>query len=60
MLTTIDIATEGYGFMMAFDNLAWVPFLYCLQGKFLLNHPQEWSRLALVGFFVINREFPKE
>ncbi|XP_059163052.1 delta(14)-sterol reductase TM7SF2-like isoform X2 [Physella acuta] len=35
ILTTMDIIHDGFGFMLAFGDLAWVPFLYCLQPRFL-------------------------
>merc|ERR1740115_662702 len=28
ILTTMDITTDGFGFMLAFGDLAWVPFTY--------------------------------
>ena len=40
LLTTMDIATEGFGFMLSFGNLAWVPFTYSLQARYLVDHPQ--------------------
>lgn len=36
----MDITHEGFGFMLAFGDLAWVPFTYSLQAQFLLYHPQ--------------------
>jgi hypothetical protein len=32
ILTTMDIVHDGLGFMLVFGDLAWVPFLYSLQG----------------------------
>ena len=37
--TTWDIAHEHYGWMLAFWNLAGVPFLYCLQALYLCHAP---------------------
>jgi len=31
ILTTMDITTDGFGFMLAFGDLTWVPFTYSLQ-----------------------------
>ena len=31
ILTTMDITTDGFGFMLAFGDLTWVPFIYTLQ-----------------------------
>ena len=35
ILTTMDITTDGFGFMLAFGDLAWVPFTYSLQARVL-------------------------
>lgn len=40
ILTTMDIKTEGFGFMLAFGDLTWVPFVYSLQARYLVDHPQ--------------------
>jgi hypothetical protein len=46
ILTTMDITTDGFGFMLAFGDLAWVPFTYSLQARFLVDHPQVGGRAA--------------
>ncbi|CAE6396224.1 unnamed protein product [Rhizoctonia solani] len=39
ILTTMDITTDGFGFMLAFGSLAWVPLTYSLQARYLaFNH----------------------
>ncbi|XP_012413150.1 delta(14)-sterol reductase TM7SF2 isoform X2 [Trichechus manatus latirostris] len=40
VLTTMDITHDGFGFMLVFGDLAWVPFTYSLQAQFLVHHPQ--------------------
>lgn len=41
ILSTMDIAFDGFGFMLAFGDLTWVPFLYTLQSKYAVyNAPQ--------------------
>ena len=40
ILTTMDITTDGFGFMLAFGDLAWVPFTYSLQARYLVDYPQ--------------------
>jgi len=37
ILTTMDITTDGFGFMLAFGDLAWVPFTYSLQARYLAS-----------------------
>lgn len=39
-LTMMDIVHDGFGFMLCFGDLAWVPFIYTLKCKFLLHFPQ--------------------
>jgi Delta14-sterol reductase len=41
VLTTMDITSDGFGFMLAFGDLAWVPFTYSLQAKYLVDHAQQ-------------------
>jgi hypothetical protein len=31
ILTTMDVTSDGFGFMLAFGDLAWVPFTYSIQ-----------------------------
>lgn len=39
ILTTMDITTDGFGFMLAVGDLVWVPFVYSLQARFLAFSP---------------------
>lgn len=50
-LTMMDIVTDGFGFMLSFGDLGWVPTLYVLQAKFLLLYPQ-WHSNAYLAFCV--------
>lgn len=47
ILSTMDIVQDGFGFMLAFGDLAWVPFTYSLQARYLADHPVELSPLHL-------------
>ena len=51
ILTTMDIIHDGFGFMLVFGDLVWVPFLYCLQTKYLAenNYNLYWYYLAAIG-----------
>mmetsp|Transcript_30161 Transcript_30161/g.39733 ORF Transcript_30161/g.39733 Transcript_30161/m.39733 type:complete len:486 (+) Transcript_30161:53-1510(+) len=49
ILTTMDITTDGFGFMLAFGDLAWVPFTYSLQARYLVDHDPGLSHVALAG-----------
>ncbi|XP_062341661.1 delta(14)-sterol reductase TM7SF2 [Osmerus eperlanus] len=63
VLTTMDIVHDGFGFMLAFGDLAWVPFVYSLQAAFLVIHPQTLTPLKAtaivalngVGYFIFRR-----
>lgn len=37
ILTTMDITTDGFGYMLAFGDLSWVPFIYSLQARYLVD-----------------------
>ncbi|AMD22109.1 HGL231Wp [Eremothecium sinecaudum] len=39
VLTMMDIVTDGFGFMLAFGDLALVPFTYSLQARYLSVSP---------------------
>uniref|UniRef100_A0A673I5I1 Delta(14)-sterol reductase TM7SF2 n=1 Tax=Sinocyclocheilus rhinocerous TaxID=307959 RepID=A0A673I5I1_9TELE len=54
VLTTMDIVHDGFGFMLAFGDLAWVPFTYGLQAMFLVVHPQSLSTLGAAGIILLN------
>ncbi|ODA76909.1 hypothetical protein RJ55_07425 [Drechmeria coniospora] len=55
ILTTMDITTDGFGMMLAFGDLVWVPFVYSMQTRYLSVHPQSLgplgsaAMLSLVG-----------
>uniref|UniRef100_A0A8C4Q6G3 Delta(14)-sterol reductase TM7SF2 n=1 Tax=Eptatretus burgeri TaxID=7764 RepID=A0A8C4Q6G3_EPTBU len=53
LLSTMDIVREGFGFMLAFGDLAWVPFVYSLQGVFLLTHPRNLHWTAAILIFLL-------
>ena len=54
ILTTMDIVHDGFGLMLVFGDLVWVPFLYSLQARYALEHPQDWSTVALIAIFILN------
>ena len=47
ILTTMDITTDGFGFMLLFGDLAWVPFTYSVQARYLVKHDPHLSTTAL-------------
>ena len=52
-LTMIDITTDGFGFMLAFGDLCWVPFCYCLQSRYLALVEVNLSSIAVVTIISI-------
>ena len=56
----MDIITDGFGFMLAVGDLAWVPFVYSLQARYLVFHQVElgylWTALILglnvLGYYI--------
>lgn len=54
ILTTMDIVTDGFGFMLAFGDLVWVPFTYSLQARYLSLFPQDLSTPYLVLIVFLN------
>lgn len=53
ILTTMDITTDGFGFMLAFGDLAWVPFIYSIQSRYLVEHDAGLSHLALAAIVAL-------
>ncbi|ORX62955.1 ERG4/ERG24 ergosterol biosynthesis protein [Hesseltinella vesiculosa] len=43
VLTTMDITTDGFGFMLAFGLYSWVPLTYTLQARYLVDNPRDLS-----------------
>lgn len=60
ILTTMDITTDGFGLMLAFGDLVWVPFIYSIQARYLSVHPIVLGPLytvliiavQLLGFYI--------
>ncbi|KAM3469124.1 hypothetical protein MY5147_007292 [Beauveria neobassiana] len=60
ILTTMDITTDGFGMMLAFGDLVWVPFVYSQQTRYLSLHPLSLGPIGLtamlsligLGFFI--------
>ncbi|CAO3649346.1 unnamed protein product [Mucor hiemalis] len=53
ILTTMDITTDGFGFMLAFGNLCWVPMMYSLQARYLSDFPVDLSIPQVVAIVLI-------
>lgn len=53
ILTTMDITTDGFGFMLAFGDLAWVPFTYSLQARILAHASPALSTFAVLSLVAL-------
>ncbi|KAF8251840.1 ERG4/ERG24 ergosterol biosynthesis protein [Wilcoxina mikolae CBS 423.85] len=53
VLTTMDIATDGFGFMLSFGDLCWLPFVYSLQGRYLAMHPVDLGLAGIAGILAV-------
>ena len=41
VLTTMDVIMDGFGFMLSFGDLVWVPFIFSIQTRYLAVYPLE-------------------
>ena len=53
ILSTMDIIHDGFGYMLVLGDLAWVPFTYSLQARYLVDHPVELSMWAAGGIVAL-------
>lgn len=53
VLTMMDITMDGFGFMLAFGDLAWVPFIYANQARYLSVHPQTLGPYGIATMLAI-------
>jgi Delta14-sterol reductase len=54
ILTTMDITTDGFGYMLAFGDLAWVPFIYSLQARYLVENEPYLSIYQLIAISTLH------
>ena len=50
----MDITTDGFGFMLAIGDLAWVPFVYSLQARYLVFKQIELGPYQSAGIVALN------
>ena len=48
-LTMMDITTDGFGLMLAFGDLAWLPFLYSWEARYLAVYPLQLGWPGVLG-----------
>ncbi|KAF5390773.1 hypothetical protein D9757_004544 [Collybiopsis confluens] len=54
ILTTMDITSDGFGFMLSVGDLAWVPFVYSLQARYLVFRPRMIGPVATAAILAVN------
>jgi hypothetical protein len=54
LFTTMDITTDGFGFMLAIGDLTWVPFTYSLQARYLAFHHVELGPMRTAAVIGVN------
>lgn len=52
----MDLMHDGFGFMLAFGDLVWVPFTYSLQAYYLVSHPNPLSLPAVAAIITLKRK----
>ncbi|KAI4946503.1 Delta(14)-sterol reductase [Alternaria rosae] len=53
ILTTIDIIADGFGMMLSFGDLVWVPFTYSIQTRYLSNYPVDLGPVGIAGVLAV-------
>ncbi|KAF8445170.1 Delta(14)-sterol reductase [Terfezia claveryi] len=54
VLTTMDITTDGFGHMLVFGDLAWLPITYSIQTRYLALNPVHLGLLGVLAVLAIN------
>ncbi|KAL9009690.1 MAG: hypothetical protein Q9173_005304 [Seirophora scorigena] len=53
ILSTMDITTDGFGLMLAFGDLVWLPFIYSLQARYLAVYPVQLGLVGIAGVLAV-------
>jgi delta14-sterol reductase len=53
ILTTIDLIADGFGMMLSFGDLVWVPFTYSLQARYLSVYPVDLGFSGIVAVLTV-------
>lgn len=53
ILTTIDCTTDGFGYMLSFGDIVWVPFIYSMQCRYLAVYPLQLGLSGVAGVFAV-------
>ncbi|KAL8406172.1 hypothetical protein RB596_004862 [Gaeumannomyces avenae] len=53
VLTTLDIISDGFGMMLSFGDIVWVPLLHSQQMRYLSVHPVSLSPWGMAGVAIL-------
>ncbi|KAI6659310.1 hypothetical protein LOD99_14981 [Oopsacas minuta] len=53
VLSMMDITTDGFGYMLAFGDISWVPIVFSMHTRFLAFNPIELSTTMLAIIFAL-------
>ncbi|KAF6757146.1 C-14 sterol reductase [Ephemerocybe angulata] len=54
LFTTMDVTTDGFGFMLSVGDLVWIPFTFSLQARYLAFRHVELGALGVIGVISVN------
>lgn len=49
----MDIIDEGFGFMLAFGDISWVPIMYSMQAHYLVDNPVMITNLTIAAIVTL-------
>ncbi|TGZ85666.1 ERG4/ERG24 ergosterol biosynthesis protein [Ascodesmis nigricans] len=53
VLTTMDVIDDGFGYMLSFGDLCWLPMNYSLQARYLGMHPFVLGPWGIAGVLAV-------
>ncbi|KAJ7785646.1 ergosterol biosynthesis ERG4/ERG24 [Mycena metata] len=53
IFTQMDITSDGFGFMLSVGDLAWVPFVYSLQARYLVFTPVKLGAVRIAAILLV-------
>jgi delta14-sterol reductase len=53
ILTTMDIIQDGFGMMLSFGDLVWVPFTYTIQTRYLSVYPVDLGAKGVLAVIAV-------
>ncbi|KAG8812198.1 erg24, C-14 sterol reductase [Serendipita sp. 399] len=54
LFSTMDVASDGFGFMLSIGDLVWLPFTYSLQARYLAWNPVELGPVWTAAIFTLH------